>query len=165
MLSAAMEHQLSLGITSSTDPGVMSNLMAVYRDMDGRGVLQNRLNVTAIRLSDGGTDTLPLTEPHHSDFLRVDSIKLFADSGLSGATAALSTLACPFPSIVPEALYGFTMGGAIASGDADNRGSISPGKWADLALLSENPLAIDPENMTNIRVDMTLVVGNICYEP
>jgi predicted amidohydrolase YtcJ len=63
-----------------------------------------------------------------------------------------------------EALYGFTMGGAIASGDADNRGSITPGKWADLTVLSDNPLDVDPEELTDIQVDMTLVAGNICYE-
>jgi predicted amidohydrolase YtcJ len=58
--------------------------------MDARGVLQNRVNVMAIRRPDGGTDTLPLPERHVSDFLRVDTIKFFADGGLSGATAALS---------------------------------------------------------------------------
>ncbi len=41
---------------------------------------------------------------------------------------------------VPEALFGYTMGGAIASGDEDNRGSLEPGKWADFAVLSGNPL-------------------------
>jgi hypothetical protein len=65
---------------------------------------------------------------------------------------------------VSEALYGFTMGGAIASGDADNRGSITPGKWADLAILSDNPLTVDPEALTEIQVDMTLVGGEICHE-
>jgi hypothetical protein len=318
MLRAATDHQLKLGITSATDPGVMPNLMAVYKAMDARGDLRNRVNVMAIRRPDGGTDTLPLPEKHISDFLRVDSIKFFADGGLSGATAALSmnyrhadhrgvkrferdelielardahlqglrigthaigdvtidmmldvyealaelgpgqrhriehfglpdakqcakaarlgvivapqpvflyslgrnfrqylpdellercypvksmlragldvalssdapvvkddnpllgmqtaVLRCdstgeaiaPKESITPaEALYGFTMGGAIASGDAENRGSITPGKWADLAVLSDNPLTTDPEKWMDIQVDMTLVAGKVCHE-
>jgi predicted amidohydrolase YtcJ len=73
MLRTATDHQLKLGITSATDPGVMPNLMAVYKAMDARGDLRNRVNVMAIRRPDGGTDTLPLPEKHVSDFLRVRS--------------------------------------------------------------------------------------------
>ena len=63
-----------------------------------------------------------------------------------------------------EALYGYTMGGAVATGDESNRGSIASGKWADLAVLSANPLAVDPESLTDIKVDMTLVAGRIVFE-
>ena len=63
-----------------------------------------------------------------------------------------------------EALYAYTMGGAIASGDESNRGSIEPDKWADLAVLSANPLAVDAESLTDISVDMTLVGGRVAFE-
>ena len=63
-----------------------------------------------------------------------------------------------------EALYGYTMGGAIASGDADNRGSVEPGKWADLAVLSGNPLEGDAEAIMDLRVDITILGGRIVYE-
>jgi len=63
-----------------------------------------------------------------------------------------------------EALYGYTMGGAVATGDESNRGSIASGKWADLAVLSANPLAVDPESLMDIKVDMTLVAGRIVFE-
>ena len=63
-----------------------------------------------------------------------------------------------------EALYGYTVGGAIASGDESNRGTIASGKWADLAVLSGNPLAVDAASLPAIKVDMTLVAGRIAFE-
>ena len=56
------------------------------------------------------------------------------------------------------------MGGAIASGDAGNRGSIAAGKWADLVVLSGDPLTTPPEDMLNIQVDQTYVGGQLAYE-
>ena len=63
-----------------------------------------------------------------------------------------------------EALYAYTMGGADASGDQGNRGSLALGKWADLVVLSDNPLVVEPEALTEIRVDMTFVGGKLVYE-
>ncbi len=56
------------------------------------------------------------------------------------------------------------MGGAIASGDADNRGSIERGKWADFAVLSGDPLNTPPESLLDIQVDQTYVGGELVYE-
>jgi predicted amidohydrolase YtcJ len=63
-----------------------------------------------------------------------------------------------------EALSGYTVGGAVASGDEANRGRIAPGQWADLAVLSGDPLCGDPEALDAIHVDMTLLAGRVVYE-
>jgi len=63
-----------------------------------------------------------------------------------------------------EALYGYTMGGAIASGDEANRGSLAPGKWADLAVLSDNPLEVPTGAVTAIVVEQTWIAGRLAYE-
>jgi predicted amidohydrolase YtcJ len=318
MIAAGLRHQLSLGITSSSDCGVRPELLAVYRELDAAGRLPARVNVMPLRRVDGVPQPIPLPQQAVSDMLRVDTIKFLADGGLSGATAALSSsyrhaptrgvlrfdrnellelcreshdagwriathaigdvaieqvlavyeMLGPHPrglshriehfglpdarqlqraarlnvAAVPqtvfihglgrnfrqylpdaflprcypvrsmidagltvalssdapvveddnpllgiaaaftrrdsegeriapdqavsvgEALYAYTMGGAHASGDANNRGSIDKGKWADLAVLSANPLATEPEALTGISVDMTLVAGRIVYE-
>jgi hypothetical protein len=65
---------------------------------------------------------------------------------------------------VGEALRAYTMGGAFACGDEANRGSLSMGKWADLAVLAGDPLSAHPESLAEIRVDMTLVGGKIVFE-
>jgi predicted amidohydrolase YtcJ len=318
MIVAALRHQLSLGITSSSDCGVSPQLLSVYRAVDARDGLPSRVNVMPLRRVDGVPEPVPLPQRFVSDKLRVDTVKFLADGGLSGATAALSVnyrhapvkgvlrfereelaalcrethaagwriathaigdvaidlmldiyeslgphprglahriehfglpsraqlaraaalgvIAAPqtifihslgrnFRTYVPdaflprtypvramvdagvrialssdapvveddnplvgmmaaitrrdnegeliapeqaitadEALSGYTTGGAVATGDESNRGSIEPGKWADLAVLSDNPLSVEPERLPSIQVDMTLLGGAIAYE-
>jgi predicted amidohydrolase YtcJ len=318
MIVAGLKHQLSLGITSSSDCGVTPQLLDVYRAIDGKGGLPSRVNVMPLRRVDGVHQPVPLPAQHVSDMLRVDTVKFLADGGLSGATAALSenyrhvaargmlrfdhaelrelcgeahragwriathaigdvaidqmldvyeglgmhprglahriehfglpdatqlaraaklriiaapqtifihSLGLNFRSYLPdsylsrtypirsmldagirvalssdapvveddnplvgmmaavtrldstghliapaqaittaEALHAYTMGGAVASGDEDNRGSIEPGKWADLAVLTANPLTVSPEKLPATRVDMTLVGGRVVFE-
>jgi hypothetical protein len=318
MILAGLRHQLSLGITSSSDCGVRPQLLSVYRAVDAKGGLPSRVNVMPLRRVDGVRTPVPLPDRFESDRLRVDTIKFLADGGLSGATAALSVnyrhapqkgvlrfesgelrelcrethaagwriathaigdvaidqmldiyeslgshprglrhriehfglpdavqlaraatlgvIAAPqtifiyelgrnFRSYLPdsfiprtypiramldagvrvalssdapvveddsplvgmmaaitrrdnegeliaseqaitaaEALRAYTMGGAVASGDETNRGSVEPGKWADLAVLSGNPLTVRPGALPEITVDMTLVAGRVAYE-
>ena len=318
MIGAALRHQLSLGITSSSDCGVSPQLLDVYRGLDRNGGLPARVNVMPLRRVDGVPQAVPLPQQHVSDMLRVDTVKFLADGGLSGATAALSenyrhvaekgllrfdrgelqtlcgeahdagwriathaigdvaidqvldvyealgphprglahriehfglpdeaqlaraarmkVIAAPqtvfihslgrnFRSYLPdsflprtypiramldagirvalssdapvveddnpligmmaavtrldntghliapaqaitsaEALYAYTMGGAISTGDEANRGSIETGKWADLAVLTANPLAVSPQMLPATRVDMTFVAGRVVYE-
>jgi len=93
------------------------------------------------------------------------------DNPLVGMMAAITRideqgeLIAPRQAItVNEALYAYTMGGAIASGDEANRGSIEVRKWADLAVLSANPLTASPETLPHLSVDMTLVAGRVVFE-
>jgi predicted amidohydrolase YtcJ len=89
-IKAGMEYLRSLGITSATDPAVDPPLYAAYQTLDARGELPIRANLLYIRRPDGGSGTFPLPKKHLSDWLRCDSVKFFADGGLSGATAAIS---------------------------------------------------------------------------
>jgi predicted amidohydrolase YtcJ len=63
-----------------------------------------------------------------------------------------------------EALYGYTMGGAIASGDAATRGSLTPGKWADMTVLSADPLLTPADALGDVKVLQTWVGGELRYE-
>jgi len=315
MVTAALRHQLSLGITSTNDAGVSPELLAAYRWLDADSGLPSRVNVMALRRVEG-VGTVPIPAMWVSDFLRVDTVKFLADGGLSGATAALSVpyrhadtrgvlrfedqellelareahlagwriaahaigdvtidqvlrvyetlgpgpkrhriehlglpdagqlaraarlgvIAVPqsvfvyelgrnfrqylpddlLPRAYPiramlragltvalssdapvvedddplrgirsaverrddegfliapdqaisatEALYAYTMGGAIAAGDDDNRGGLTAGKWADLAVLSGNPLTTPVEALTGLVVEQTWVGGRLAYE-
>ncbi|MDW8426009.1 MAG: amidohydrolase [Meiothermus sp.] len=89
-VKAGCEYLRSLGLTSATDPAVDPPLYAAYKALDERGELPIRVNLLYIRRPDGGTETFPLPEKHLSAHLRCDSVKFFADGGLSGATAAIS---------------------------------------------------------------------------
>ena len=52
----------------------------------------------------------------------------------------------------------------MLSGDEHNRGSISSGKWADLAVLSGDPLRTPPEELLGLVVEQTYVAGELAYE-
>ncbi len=316
MIEAAAAHQLRLGITASSDCGVGPELLAVYRRINADGELQLRVNVMPLRKPDGMSEPPPLPEQVADERLRIDTVKLLADGGLSGATAALSVpyrhqdsrgvlrmeqeellelcrephrkgwriathaigdlaiecvlrsyealgpgpqrhriehlglpssqqlqraarmgvIAVPQPmflrelgdnfrTVVPEslagqlyplramldagltvalssdapvvvddaplhgmavaitredahsepllaqqsltpeqALYGYTMAGAIASGEQEWLGSLCAGKRADLAVLSADPVRAEPHTLNEIQVDMTVLDGAIVYE-
>ena len=318
-IRAANQHQLALGITSATDPLLTPDHLRVYRQLEANGELAVRVNGLPIRRPDAAEKiTFPLPEKYLSLTLRIDTVKFFADGGLSGATAAISqpykvtgergvmrfvddellelmweahvngyriathaigdvaldqvikmyetlnqrkpglrhriehlglptaehlqrlhaidAIAVPQTVFLPalgtafrrylpdeflprcypvrsmldagltvalstdapvvsddnpllgikaaqdrldahgvaiapdeaisdiEALYAYTMGGAIASGDEANRGSLEPGKWADLAILSGDPLETPPESLLDLRVEATYVGGKLVYE-
>jgi predicted amidohydrolase YtcJ len=317
-IKTAIKHQLSLGITSATDPMVSPFHIKVYRQLDAKGELNLRVNLMAERKS--GEEIFPLPEKYFSDWLRLDCVKFFADGGLTSANAAVSRtfketgtkgllifeteemaelmweaheagfrigthangdvaleqvigvyeaihqrkpvpklrhriehLALPTPGhlerasalgvmvatqtvflpamgatyrrylpdnyiscaygvrdmldagivtalstdapVVPddnpliglkaavdrldhernpiaaeqaitieEALYAYTMAGAILSGDDDNRGSITPNKWADLVVLSGDLLTTPATDLLDLYVDQTYVGGKLIYQ-
>jgi predicted amidohydrolase YtcJ len=65
---------------------------------------------------------------------------------------------------VEEAVHGYTLGAAHASGEADLKGSLRPGKVADLVVLSHDIFSIEPMGILDTRVEMTIFDGRIVYE-
>ena len=59
------------------------------------------------------------------------------------------------------ALKGVTLNSAYTLGIEDNYGSITPGKFANFTILSENPLSIDPLRIDQINVEGTIVEGRL----
>lgn len=60
---------------------------------------------------------------------------------------------------VREAIRFHTMGTAFQTFDEDRRGSIEPGKLADLVVLGQDPLGLDPEALREVPVEMTIIGG------
>lgn len=58
-----------------------------------------------------------------------------------------------------EALEAITIDGARQYGEEGTKGSITPGKLADLAILSANPLTVDPATIKDIHVTETIKEG------
>ena len=63
-----------------------------------------------------------------------------------------------------EALKGYTIHATHCSFEENNKGSIEKGKLADFAVLSGNPLKIEPERIKDIRVLRTIIGGKTVYE-
>jgi hypothetical protein len=63
-----------------------------------------------------------------------------------------------------EAIKGFTLNGAYAEFAEDMKGSIEPGKLADLVVLDRNLFKIRPEEIQKAKVLMTILGGTIIYK-
>ena len=65
---------------------------------------------------------------------------------------------------LPQALRAYTLGAAYASGEEKVKGSIAPGKLADLVVLSRDIFEIPPQEILETEVVFTIFDGNIVYE-
>ena len=62
---------------------------------------------------------------------------------------------------VTAAMALHTTGAAAAAFEEGVKGSLTPGKFADIVMLSENPLAVEPDTIKDIKVVMTVLGGRI----
>jgi len=58
----------------------------------------------------------------------------------------------------------FTLDAAYAQFEEQVRGSLSPGKRADMVVLSENPLSVPPDRIGSIRVLRTIHGGRVIFQ-
>ena len=65
---------------------------------------------------------------------------------------------------VTEALKMWTIWAAKSMGQADVKGSIEPGKYADLTVLSDDIFTMPKENLKNVRALKTIVGGKVVFE-
>ena len=62
-----------------------------------------------------------------------------------------------------QALEAYTVGSAAAEGMEDKKGTLAPGMFADLVVLSADPTAVAPDKIGAIEVLMTMVGGRVVY--
>jgi predicted amidohydrolase YtcJ len=99
------------------------------------------------------TDNAPISlwGPVQQTIVRRD----FASKRVVGPRQALSRM---------EALRCATINGAYLTFDEDKKGSLQPGKFADLAVLSADPLTVDESEISEIASLMTMAGGKIVHE-
>jgi len=93
------------------------------------------------------------------------------DNPLLGIYAAVTRRAASGQQLLPDeaisaenALAMYTVNAAYASFEEDIKGSIAPGKLADMAVLSADPLLSPPDAIKDIRVEMTIIGGGVAWE-
>jgi predicted amidohydrolase YtcJ len=65
---------------------------------------------------------------------------------------------------VMDAIRVFTINAAYSGFEEDIKGSIEPGKLADLIVINEDILTIDTDKIKDIHVDYTIINGEIVYQ-
>ena len=63
-----------------------------------------------------------------------------------------------------EALEAYTMGSAYAEFSEKEKGSLTPGKLADVVVLDTDLFALPPEKIKDVKVRVTIVGGKIVYQ-
>ena len=93
------------------------------------------------------------------------------DNPLDGIYAAVTRKAQSGQQLLPEecisasqALAMYTINAAYASFEEDDKGSITQGKLADMVVLSDDPTQIAPEQIRDIKVEMTIIGGKVVWE-
>ena len=90
---------------------------------------------------------------------------LYAQAGITTAHEG-ATHADDLEVISPlDALEAMTINVAYQYGEQAAKGSLEPGKLADLVILDQNPLKVDPLNIKDIKVLQTIKEGKTIYKP
>ena len=58
----------------------------------------------------------------------------------------------------------YTIAGAYADGSQNIKGTIRPGKLADLVLVNQDPTEASPEALKDIHPALTIVGGRVAWE-
>jgi hypothetical protein len=65
---------------------------------------------------------------------------------------------------IDEAMYAHTMGGAYADFAEAKKGSLEPGKFADLVIWHDDPFTVATRDIIELTIDMTVVGGRIVHQ-
>jgi predicted amidohydrolase YtcJ len=103
-----------------------------------------------------GTDVTGIYLDNINPFLAIyASVTRWSDKGLFEPEQAVS---------VAEAVRMWTVWAAKSMGEFDFKGSIEPGKYADMAVLSDDIFTIPKSGLKDVKVIKTIVGGRVVYE-
>jgi predicted amidohydrolase YtcJ len=109
----------------------------------------------------GGSDHMVKRDPNHS----INPYNPFlAMWSMITRTTERGSVIVPGEAVSrEEALKIYTINNAMASFEESLKGSIEPGKLADIAILSDDLLTCPIDQIKNIKADLTIVGGKIVY--
>lgn len=65
---------------------------------------------------------------------------------------------------IDEAMYAHTVVGAYADFAEDKKGSLEPGKFADLVVWNDDPFTMKAKDIVNLKAELTVVGGKVVYQ-
>ena len=148
------------GATVVTNPGFLYHNGASYRENVGAGVLPHLYPSGALHRAGVavafGSDA-PVIDPNPWPAIYSAVTRRASDGKpLAGADREAVSVA--------RALRMYTFAAANAEGMEDEKGSIIPGKLADMVLVDADPLSMDAERLPGIRSVLTIIDGMVAWE-
>lgn len=114
-------------------------------------------------MKSAGALGIPMSD--HSDFFVTPLDPLFiAWTAVNRISRSGRTIGAGERIPAREAFRALTIGAAHQYGEEDRKGSLAPGKFADMVVLDRNPLAVDEMEIKNLRVVQTIKEGKTVYE-
>ncbi len=147
-----------LGVIDASANGFLHDLGDAYKAH--RGVAQMRWMWPHRTLID-----LKIPAPGHSDCPVCAPNPWIGIYGLVTRKTSSGDILYSDERITPiEAIRAYTIDGAYAAWEEEIKGSIEPGKLADLVIIDRNPLTIPPDDLKNVKNVMTIIAGEIVYK-
>lgn len=106
---------------------------------------------------------IPFTVHNDSPIVPPDMMRLLSIT-VNRVTRSGYVLGPDQRATVMEGLYAITQGAAYQYFEEDEKGSITPGKRADLVILENDPRKVDPSEIGNIAIIETFSRGNSVYQ-
>jgi predicted amidohydrolase YtcJ len=105
-----------------------------------------------------------LRPTNHTDFVVAPLDQLFVMWTAVNRVSRSGVVIGPDQRITPmEALKAITINAAYQYAEEGSKGSLEPGKLADLVILDKNPLKVDPMTIKDIKVVETIKEGKTIY--
>ena len=109
-------------------------------------------------------DSLGLIYTNHTDYIITPVNQIFTIWSAVNRVSRTGNLIGPNERATPyQALKALTMNGAYQHFNENTRGSLTSGKLADLVILDQNPLKVDPTKIKDIKVTETIKEGKTVY--
>ena len=141
------------GIHCTSDAPFVVKRLGEQRSKEGAYAWKSLLKTGAVVTN--GTDA-PVEDVSAIESFYASVTRKRADNGMEFFTEQAMTR--------EEGIYSYTMANAYAAFEEDKKGSITPGKYADLVVLSNNLLTCAEEEILNTEILMTVVGGEVKFK-
>ena len=160
MTEEQLRRAVAMDIKVSVQPAWLTNLARSNYENLGKERADTsfrfRTMIDAGLEPSGGTDVTGIYLVNLNPFLHMwAAVTRHSDMGIFQPEQAVTVL---------EALKMWTVWAARAMGEADLKGTIEPGKYADMTVLSDDIFAMQKEGLKDVKVLKTIVGGNTVYE-
>jgi predicted amidohydrolase YtcJ len=155
---ASLKRMKSLGLIWGVQDGLYFGGERLQREVGAEAARQMPAIVTAMKFGltvAGGTDAHRMSS--YNPFV---ALQWYLDGTTIGGIQTRGQTEAPSRR---QALEMYTRNTAFMANDDDKRGTLEPGKFADLAVLSADYLTAPVKEIGKIRSVLTMVGGNVVY--